>query len=72
MVIQPIIWRRSVRQYSSEPVLAEAIEALIKAAQFAPTALNRREIEFIIIQNKLLKINCKKFYSKIILKPRRF
>lgn len=55
MVIEPIVWRRSIREYSEEPVLDEAVESLIKAAQFAPTAMNRREIEFVVIRDQKVK-----------------
>ncbi len=55
MVIEPIVWRRSVREYSEEPVLDEAIESLVKAAQFAPTAMGRREVEFVIVKKQEVK-----------------
>jgi len=55
MVIEPIVWRRSVREYSEEPVLDEAIESMIKAAQFAPTAMNKREVEFVIVREQYTK-----------------
>ncbi len=55
MVIEPIVWRRSVRKYSGEPVLDEAIDAIVRAAQFAPTAMNRREVEFVVIKKQSVK-----------------
>lgn len=55
MVIEPIVWRRSIREYSEEPVLEEAIESLVKAAQFAPTAMDRREVEFVITRSQAIK-----------------
>lgn len=47
MVLKSIVWRRTVREYSDEPVLDESIEDIIKAAQFAPTAMGKREVEFV-------------------------
>lgn len=55
MVIEPIIWRRSIREYSDEPVLDESIEEIVKAAQFAPTAMNKKAVEFIIVKEKTVK-----------------
>ena len=55
MVIEPIIWRRAVREYSAEPVLDESIVDIIKAVQFAPTAMNKRAVEFIVIKKQGLK-----------------
>jgi nitroreductase len=55
MVIEPIVWRRSVREYSQEPVLDEAVESLIRAAQFSPTAMGRREVEFVVVKKQSVK-----------------
>ena len=55
MVIEPIIWRRSIREYSDEPVLDESINEIIKAAQFAPTAQNKRAVEFIVVKDQAVK-----------------
>jgi len=55
MVIQPIVWRRAIREYSAEPVLDESIIEIIKAAQFAPTAMNKRAVEFIIVKKQIVK-----------------
>lgn len=55
MVIEPIIWRRAVREYSDEPVLDESIKEIIKAAQFAPTAHNKRAVEFVVVRDRVAK-----------------
>jgi nitroreductase len=55
MVIEPIIWRRSIREYSDEPILDESIEEIIKAAQFAPTAVNKRAVEFVVVKAQSVK-----------------
>ncbi len=41
--------RRSIRRYTSETVTAEAIRLLLEAAQAAPSALNRRPWEFVVV-----------------------
>ncbi|MFA6376370.1 MAG: nitroreductase family protein [Candidatus Paceibacterota bacterium] len=55
MVIQPIIWRRAIREYSDEPVLDESIIEIIKAAQFAPTAMGKKAVEFIVVKKQAVK-----------------
>jgi len=55
MVIQPIIWRRAIREYSDEPVLDESIIEIIKAAQFAPTAMGKKAVEFVIVKKQAMK-----------------
>jgi len=55
MVIEPIIWRRSVRQYSEEPVLDESVNDIIKAAHFAPSAMGKHAIEFVVIKDEAAK-----------------
>jgi FMN reductase [NAD(P)H] len=47
--------RRAVREYSNEPVLDDTILEIIKAAQFAPTGMNKREIEFVIVKKQEVK-----------------
>jgi nitroreductase len=51
-IIDPILQRRSVREYREDPVADKDIEEIIKAGQFAPTAVNNRSIEFLVIKNE--------------------
>jgi nitroreductase len=55
MVNKAIQNRRSVRKYSEKQVTDEVIEEIIKAAQFSPTAMNRRGWEFMVIKNSAAK-----------------
>ncbi len=55
MIIKEIINRRSIRQYKADPVPDELIEEIIKAAQFAPTAVDNRAVEFIVIKDQQIK-----------------
>ncbi|MBW6465799.1 MAG: nitroreductase family protein [Brevefilum sp.] len=50
MNIQDIIYaRRSIRQYQDKPVEREKIELLLKAAMAAPTAMNSKPWEFVVV-----------------------
>jgi len=46
--------RRSVRAYTNEPVSKEQIEAILEAGTWAPTAMYRQPIRFILIEDKSL------------------
>jgi nitroreductase len=50
-VLQAISTRRSVRSYEQKPLSREVIEALIKAANEAPSAMNSQPWRFVIVQN---------------------
>jgi nitroreductase len=45
--ISDLFARRSVRQFTDEPVTAEQIELLLKAAMAAPTAANRKPWHYV-------------------------
>ena len=55
MIIKEIINRRSIRQYKAGLVPDELIQEIIKAAQFAPTAVDNRAVEFIVIKDQKIK-----------------
>lgn len=55
MVIQPILKRRSVREYKTDFVPEEYLLEIIKAAQFAPTAHNNHAVEFLVVKDPELK-----------------
>ena len=55
MVIDAILKRRSVRDFSDEPVGEKDVEEMIKAAQFAPTAMNNRSVEFVVVRDRETK-----------------
>jgi nitroreductase len=46
--------RRSVRTYTDEPVSKEHLDAVLEAGVWAPTAMHREPLKFIIIENKEL------------------
>ncbi|MBQ2246145.1 MAG: nitroreductase family protein [Selenomonadales bacterium] len=46
--------RRSVRQYTDEPIPADKLERILKAGLIAPTSMNRKPCEFIVVQDKAM------------------
>jgi nitroreductase len=57
--INTILSRRSIRAYKSEQIREEELETIIKAAKYAPSAINEQCWHFTVIQNKeiLNKVN---------------
>lgn len=51
-MIEAIKKRRSIRKYKNKPVEDEKIKEILKAAMFAPTAMNLREWRFVVVKNK--------------------
>ncbi len=52
--LKTIFSRKSVRSYKDEPVPKEKIEMLVRAGMAAPTAVDKRPWEFIVITDKKL------------------
>ena len=48
----PILERRSIRKFKDTPVPREIIEKLLEAAEAAPSACNRRPVEFFAVTNE--------------------
>ena len=53
--------RRSIRKYTSEPVTDEQITTLLEAAMAAPSAVNRKPWEFMVVRDA----NLRKQLSKV-------
>ena len=51
-VFENIFNRKSVRSYTSEPVSDEHIEAMLKAAMAAPTAVNYQPWRFVVVTDR--------------------
>ncbi|MFW5645560.1 MAG: nitroreductase family protein [Bacteroidota bacterium] len=49
-----ILSRRSIRKYKNQAVEQEKINEILKAAQYAPSAVNKQPWYFILIDNKSL------------------
>lgn len=55
MILEAISNRRACRNFKPDPVPPDLIGELIKAAQFAPTAYNRRAVECIVVTDQKMK-----------------
>ena len=51
MANNPILERRSIRKFKDTPVESELIERLLEAADAAPSACNKRPLEFFAVTN---------------------
>lgn len=47
--------RRSMRQFKEMPVERDKLAKIIEAGRYTPTASNRQEISYIVVQNKIQK-----------------
>jgi len=50
--IENIMTRTSIRAYTDQPVEAEKIETMLKAAMAAPTAVNKQPWHFVVVTNR--------------------
>lgn len=55
MILPAIQERRSVREYGTREVSEELIRELIRAAQFAPTGMNNRAVEYVVVRDPKTK-----------------
>jgi nitroreductase len=51
-VLEAILNRRSIRQYSNQPVTDEQVMVLLKSAMYAPSAVNKQPWHFIVFRDK--------------------
>jgi nitroreductase len=47
-----VINRRSMRQYTGEPLLPQEVEQIMKTALMAPTSKNSRSWQFVLVEDK--------------------
>jgi len=52
-IMDCIITRRSIRKYTGQVITEEQLEALLKAAMYAPSAMKRLPWHFVVIQDPL-------------------
>lgn len=53
-VIENIMNRKSVRQYTSQSVSADQVQTLLRAAMAAPTARNLQPWRFVVVENRAM------------------
>jgi nitroreductase len=55
-LIPEILARRTIRKYSSLPVDKAALDRILEAARLSPSAKNRQEWRFVVVQKKELRL----------------
>jgi len=71
-VLEAIKARRSIRQFTDEPIGKEALEKLLDAARWAPTASNQQRWRFVVVTSASVKQLIKKFAPGIFIMPAAF
>lgn len=71
-VLEAIKARRSIRQFTDEPIGREALEKLLDAARWAPTASNQQRWRFVVVTSPSVKRLIKKFAPGIFIMPAAF
>ncbi|WP_414150685.1 nitroreductase family protein [Acetobacterium carbinolicum] len=51
-----IKFRRSVRQFTDQPIEKEKIEQIIEAGRFTPTGSNSQNVSYIVVQDEMRKL----------------
>ena len=59
-VLSAIFQRRSIRKYTDQPVESEKLELLLQAAMAAPSAMNSKPWEFVVITDSTKLAQCRK------------
>ncbi|KKN30751.1 hypothetical protein LCGC14_0831020, partial [marine sediment metagenome] len=54
-ILAEILLRKSIRKFKPDPVKKEIIERVLEAGRMAPSAKNRQEWRFIVIQKKIVR-----------------
>jgi nitroreductase len=54
-VLDAILNRRSVRQYTDDPVRQEDVETILEAARWAPSGLNNQPWRFVVVRDPEVK-----------------
>ena len=68
-VLEAIKQRRSIRQFTDEPIGKDALERLLDAARWAPTASNQQRWRFVVVTSPSVKELIKKFAPGIFVMP---
>jgi len=71
-VLQAIRDRRSIRQFTDEPLGKEVLEKLLDAARWAPTASNQQRWRFVVVTSPSVKELIRQFAPGIFIAPAAF
>lgn len=58
-----ILERRSIRKYTDKRIPDEAIHTMLKAAMFAPSAMNKQPWHFVVVEDKALLAKFMEFHA---------
>lgn len=61
--MEAILHRRSIRKYTSEKISDDQIELLLKAAMYAPSAVNKQPWHFIVFRDARTKAQIMDFHK---------
>jgi nitroreductase len=59
-LLREIVERRSVRKFKTDPLEKEVIGRIVEAGRLAPSAKNRQEWRFVVVQKKAIREMLKK------------
>jgi nitroreductase len=68
-VLEAIKARRSIRQFTDKPIGKDALERLVDAARWAPTASNQQRWRFVVVTSPPIKELIRKFAPGIFATP---
>ena len=51
-VMENLLTRRSIRAFEDREIPGQELDAILKAAQYAPSAMNRQSWQFTVVQNE--------------------
>ncbi len=71
-VFEAIKGRRSIRQFTDEPIGKDVLEKLLDAARWAPTASNQQRWRFVVVTSPSVKELIRKFAPGIFVMPAAF
>ncbi len=65
-----LLERRSTRHYTEEPVSAEALDAILQAGLWAPTARNAQEIKIAVMSDPAQRVSFRSDFAQADGRPR--
>lgn len=71
-VLEAIKGRRSIRQFTDEPLGKDALDRLLDAARWAPTASNQQRWRFVVVTSPSVKKLVRQFAPGIFVMPAAF
>ncbi|MDD3068304.1 MAG: nitroreductase family protein [Acholeplasmataceae bacterium] len=67
--IEAILTRKSVREYSDKPIEEEVLQTILKAGQAGPSARNRRDWHFLVVQDSATLKNMAGLIGLLVASP---